>query len=87
MKLENGGKVEMYQMIVNFDGEITNFRHFLAKFDTRKKEDSLLLENLNFRQFKNSKTQKNISCVSFHLQERRYSNVFLYRTRQVPPEV
>ena len=31
MKLENGRKVEMYEIIVNVDGEMTNFRHFLAK--------------------------------------------------------
>ena len=30
MKLENGGEVEVYEVIVNFDEEMTNFRHFLA---------------------------------------------------------
>ena len=36
MKLENGGDVEVYEVINNFDEEMTNFRHFLAKLSQYK---------------------------------------------------
>ena len=36
MKLENGEKVEVYEVIVNFDEEMRTFRHFLAKLSQYK---------------------------------------------------